>query len=78
MPTFRPNHPADFYAKATELPIMKEFLQNKSIAYSVLVKNVTAALLRQRTARRRHRYHKKEYDYHKFHPLDEVNITTMR
>jgi hypothetical protein len=72
MPTFRPNHPADFYATAKQLPIMKEFLQNKSINYSVLVSNVTEKLLKQRTARRRYRYHKKEYDYQKFHPLDEV------
>ncbi len=73
MPTFRPNHPADFYAKKTELTIMEEFLKNKSIKYEVLVKNVTEALLKQRTAKRRYRYHKgAQYDYQKFHPLDEV------
>lgn len=74
MPTFRANHPADFYVKKAELPIIKDFLQNKSVAYSVLVNNVTEAILRQRTSRRRHRYNKGEYDYHKFHPLDEVLV----
>lgn len=72
MPTFRPKHPADFYAKKSELPIIKSFLRNKSIAYSILVKNVTKAIWKQRTIRRRRRYKMKEYDYQKFHPLDEV------
>ena len=72
MPTFRPNHPADFYAKKVELPIIKEYLKKRNISYQVLVENVTKAILKQRTMRRRHRYNKGEYDYQKFHPLDEV------
>lgn len=73
LPTFRPNRPADFYARKSELPIMKEFLQNRSIAFDVLVTNVTEAILRQRTWKRRHRYDKGKYDYRKFHPLEEIH-----
>jgi hypothetical protein len=53
---------------------MKEFLQNRSIAFDVLVTNVTEAILRQRTWKRRHRYDKGKYDYRKFHPLEEVSL----
>lgn len=75
MPTFRPNHPADFYAKKKELSIMKKYLAEKSIAYSVLVDNVTEALLRQRPSTPKHPHNNREYDYEKFHPLDEVQFS---
>ncbi|XP_028414408.1 carboxypeptidase B-like [Dendronephthya gigantea] len=73
MPTFRPNHPADFYAKKSELPIIEDFLTNKSIPYRILIRNVTKAIWKQRTTRRRNRYKMGEYDYQKFHPLAEIH-----
>lgn len=77
MPTFRPNHPADFYAKKKELPIFKNFLSTHNISYSVLISNVTEAILKQRTLKKTNRFKEGKYDYEHYHPLNEVNIAYL-
>lgn len=73
MPTFRPHHPADFYAKRKELPILKKFLNDRNISYSILVGNVTDSIFKQRTLKKRNRFRNGKYDYEHYHPLNEIH-----
>ena len=70
MPTFRINHPADFYVKKKENRILKKFLAINKIQYTPLVSNVTDAILKQRPTRPKKKNEK--YDYEQYHPLEEV------